>query len=81
MKMNRRFFLSAVGSSLGALTVRQALYASERLTGSGETAPIPDLLFGADYYPDQTPESLWAEDARKMAAMGLTVVRVAEFAW
>ena len=81
MKMNRRFFLSAVGSSLGALTFRHALYASERLTGSGETAPIPDLLFGADYYPDQTPEGLWAEDATKMAAMGLTVVRVAEFAW
>ena len=39
------------------------------------------LLFGADYYPDQTPEHLWEEDAQRMAAMGITNVRVAEFAW
>jgi beta-galactosidase len=36
---------------------------------------------GVDYYPDQTPESLWEEDARMMAEFGITNVRVAEFAW
>ncbi len=41
----------------------------------------PPLLFGVDYYPDQTPESLWEQDASQMAAMGITNVRVAEFAW
>src|SRR5215470_13947570 len=39
------------------------------------------LLLGADYYPDQTPEKLWEEDARMIAEAGLTNVRVAEFAW
>jgi len=39
------------------------------------------LLLGADYYPDQTPEKLWEEDAKMMAEAGLTNVRVAEFAW
>jgi len=39
------------------------------------------LLLGTDYYPDQTPERLWEEDARMMAEAGLTNVRVAEFAW
>lgn len=39
------------------------------------------LLLGVDYYPDQTPEKLWEEDARMIAEAGLTNVRVAEFAW
>jgi beta-galactosidase len=45
---------------------------------AGNSAP---LLLGVDYYPDQTPESLWEEDARTMADFGITNVRVAEFAW
>ncbi len=47
---------------------------------SFEAGKLP-LLFGADYYPDQTPESKWKEDAAAMAAMGITNVRIAEFAW
>jgi beta-galactosidase len=39
------------------------------------------LLFGVDYYPDQTPESLWEEDATRMVEFGVTNVRIAEFAW
>ena len=39
------------------------------------------LLLGVDYYPDQTPEKLWEEDARMIADSGFTNVRVAEFAW
>src|SRR5947209_690920 len=39
------------------------------------------LLLGVDYYPDQTPENLWEEDARLIAEAGLTNVRIAEFAW
>lgn len=39
------------------------------------------LLFGTDYYPDQTPENLWDEDCAQMEAMGITNVRIAEFAW
>src|SRR5437764_5190803 len=39
------------------------------------------LLLGVDYYPDQTTENLWEEDARMISEAGLTNVRVAEFAW
>lgn len=39
----------------------------------------PDL--GVCYYPEQWPEETWAEDAARMVALGLTWVRVAEFAW
>jgi beta-galactosidase len=36
---------------------------------------------GVCYYPEQWDEAQWAEDARRMAALGLTWVRIGEFAW
>jgi beta-galactosidase len=36
---------------------------------------------GVCYYPEQWPEAQWAEDAARMAALGLTWVRIGEFAW
>ena len=36
---------------------------------------------GTCYYPEHWPEALWAEDAARMAAMGLSRVRIGEFAW
>jgi beta-galactosidase len=39
------------------------------------------LYYGCDYYPEQWPESRWAEDARLMQEAGFNVVRVGEFAW
>lgn len=36
---------------------------------------------GICYYPEHWPESQWAEDATRMAALGLTWVRIGEFAW
>ncbi len=39
----------------------------------------PEL--GVCYYPEQWPEEKWAEDAARMVALGLTWVRIAEFAW
>lgn len=33
------------------------------------------------YYPEQWPEALWADDARRMAELGIRIVRIAEFAW
>ena len=36
---------------------------------------------GVCYYPEHWPESQWAEDAASMAALGLTWVRIGEFAW
>ena len=36
---------------------------------------------GVCYYPEHWPEDLWAEDARRMRAIGLSLVRIGEFAW
>ncbi len=83
--MNRREFVL----SSGAVVAAAALSSSDlkALTGAGDgSAPgakrraLP-LLFGVDYYPDQTPERLWEQDAEDMAAAGITNVRMAEFAW
>ncbi len=38
-------------------------------------------MLGVCYYPEHWPERWWAEDARRMRALGLTHVRIAEFAW
>ncbi|MEX0351564.1 MAG: beta-galactosidase [Paracoccaceae bacterium] len=39
----------------------------------------PEL--GVCYYPEHWPEEGWADDARRMVEMGLTWVRIGEFAW
>jgi len=38
-------------------------------------------LLGVDYYPEHWPEERWDIDARLMNEAGLSVVRLAEFAW
>jgi len=43
--------------------------------------PSPKLHLGAAYYPEHWPEERWPEDIRLMQEAGLTVVRMAEFAW
>jgi len=43
-------------------------------------APTPGTL-GVCYYPEHWPEAWWAGDARRMRELGLTYVRLAEFAW
>lgn len=39
------------------------------------------MKLGCCYYPEHWPEDIWAEDAMRMADMGLTLVRIGEFAW
>lgn len=36
---------------------------------------------GICYYPEHWPEEIWAEDARRMADLGIKWVRIGEFAW
>src|SRR5262245_13120717 len=78
-KLNRRQFVGASAAVVGAAGLHLPMWAQQ---AAGNTAaPAVPLLLGVDYYPDQTPESLWEEDARKISEAGLTNVRVAEFAW
>jgi beta-galactosidase len=39
------------------------------------------LQFGVAYYPEHWPQERWAEDIRLMKEAGVTVARMAEFAW
>src|SRR5262245_20209974 len=39
------------------------------------------MKLGVDYYPEQWPEERWSVDAQMMAELGLSYVRVGEFAW
>jgi beta-galactosidase len=39
------------------------------------------LHLGAAYYPEHWPEERWPEDVRLMREAGMTVARMAEFAW
>lgn len=38
-------------------------------------------MLGVCYYPEHWPESWWEKDARRMRALGLSYVRIGEFAW
>ncbi len=81
----RRFLLTGSAAVAAPFVTRGSVFSKTGafLRAGGENVSLAQLplLFGADYYPDQTPESLWEEDARQMAAMGITNVRIAEFAW
>ncbi|MEL7190730.1 MAG: beta-galactosidase, partial [Pseudomonadota bacterium] len=39
------------------------------------------MKLGCCYYPEHWPEEMWADDARRMTEMGLSLVRIGEFAW
>ncbi len=39
------------------------------------------MKLGCCYYPEHWPEEIWADDARRMVEMGLSLVRIGEFAW
>ena len=36
---------------------------------------------GTCYYPEHWPRTRWAQDAERMVALGLTYIRIGEFAW
>jgi len=38
-------------------------------------------MLGVCYYPEHWPETWWPDDARAMRELGITYVRIAEFAW
>lgn len=39
------------------------------------------MKLGVCYYPEHWPQETWADDARRMAKAGLSLVRIGEFAW
>ena len=41
----------------------------------------PPMRLGVCYYPEHWPEDQWDDDARRMTELGLSRVRIGEFAW
>ena len=39
------------------------------------------MTLGVCYYPEHWDESLWADDLARMKETGISVIRIAEFAW
>ncbi|WP_309570168.1 beta-galactosidase [Deinococcus sp.] len=48
---------------------------------SSESIPSPSLLLGVCDYPEHVSSALWADFARQQREIGLSFVRLAEFAW
>ena len=44
-------------------------------------AETPRLAYGADYNPEQWPETVWADDVRLMREAGVNIVSVGIFSW
>ena len=40
-----------------------------------------EMTMGTCYYPEHWSRELWQDDLQRMKAAGITVIRVAEFAW
>ena len=39
------------------------------------------MKLGVCYYPEHWPQQMWHRDAQRMAELGLSYVRIGEFAW
>ena len=79
--LTRREFAARGAGLLAAGSLRLPLWQRVLQPVLSEAPVDRPLLLGVDYYPDQTPDNLWEEDARMISEAGLTNVRVAEFAW
>src|SRR5882762_2414477 len=66
--VSRREFLSGSVAVIGAAGVRLPVWGQTDAAVAGAS----QLLLGVDYYPDQTPETLWEEDSRMMSDAGFT---------
>ena len=49
-------------------------------TKTSRQIPLKKTL-GVCYYPEHWPQEIWENDARQMAGLGITYVRIGEFAW
>src|SRR5258708_5962853 len=51
------------------------------VTGHTTTTKFKKPRLGVAYYPEQWPRDRWRLDASRMAELGLSLVRMGEFAW
>ena len=78
----KRRYISAGAILAFALFASTGRAAPAENSGTGRrNAPLPGLLIGTAWYPEQWPESRWPRDLALMEAAHINVVRVGEFAW
>jgi len=54
---------------------------AQRRPAQGSVEIHPAILLGVAWYPEQWPEERWDADLELMAAAGIRMVRIGEFAW
>ncbi|MBB4839929.1 beta-galactosidase [Sphingomonas kyeonggiensis] len=79
----KTFALAAALLLAGAAAPMPALAQQEAQKASPAAAKVAHerLYIGSAWYPEQWPESAWAEDLRLMQGHGANVVRIGEYAW
>jgi beta-galactosidase len=40
-----------------------------------------EMTAGVCYYPEHWPKEMWRDDLRRIREAGISVIRIAEFAW
>jgi beta-galactosidase len=45
------------------------------------TRKIPQMIYGADYNPEQWPEEVWDKEVRLMREAGVNLVSLGIFSW
>jgi len=64
-----------------ALAVLLACTVAQQQPARGAAGDVPAILLGVAWYPEQWPEERWEADLALMAAAGVRMVRIGEFAW
>jgi beta-galactosidase len=82
LPMILKFVFRLIFSPVCLIWVLAALAICEFDSAKAQTNNRYDSFrFGVCYYPEQWPEILWEEDARRMQECGVNTVRIGEFGW
>lgn len=58
-----------------------AAYSNKKIDADAHRFEKRDMKLGTCYYPEHWPQEMWEGDAARMVEMGITHVRIGEFAW
>ncbi len=58
-----------------------AAYSNKKIDAEAHRFEKRDMKLGTCYYPEHWPQEMWEGDAARMVEMGITHVRIGEFAW
>ncbi len=56
-------------------------YSNKKIDAEAHRFEKRDMKLGTCYYPEHWPQEMWENDAARMVEIGITHVRIGEFAW